>query len=387
MFGHALVSLVLHVSILLYMLSLIGGDTAATPTAGNGIMGSSTSPISDKRDAMFSASNPFIIDSLPINLYRHGSKHNTSAVTPVGVTTKHNRAGVVPADPARTISHELCHSKGYGKIAPLPEEKKRLPAVLYSIPASGNTWFRVLLEHATGVQTGCVYGQVLVDSTPQKCGCNWQLSLVKIHPSTHSWTNLTSGYIQSYHDVCRRGGVTSFERGIVLVRDPFETIFIHYQRRTTQTAHQGISRKNFNHSVFEARAIILANWYVSMWKEIQKLYDNFAANSNALMIRYEDLRNSSTRYYHLHRAAAFLGMVSPQGRVPCAFCLAQYKETAHVYAEGDILIQQAYRSKEVICTIWNILGHIFQGKGYRPFGGISCPSNPVQVNAARSSKI
>ena len=35
---------------------------------------------------------------------------------------------------------------------------KNLPPVLYTFPGSGNTWCRLLIEYATGVFTGSIYG-------------------------------------------------------------------------------------------------------------------------------------------------------------------------------------------------------------------------------------
>ena len=60
---------------------------------------------------------------------------------------------------------EIC-MKHYGKRDYIPVHKmmKKIPPLITSLPGSGNSWSRLLIEYATGYYTGSIYGdQSLID--------------------------------------------------------------------------------------------------------------------------------------------------------------------------------------------------------------------------------
>jgi hypothetical protein len=73
--------------------------------------------------------------------------------------------------------------------------------------------------------------------------CDWRVSVIKIHPHTHNFLDLYSGKFHSDAGKCKRGNVQRFERAILLIRDPFDSIWSEYQRRVTQSHVEGIPRR------------------------------------------------------------------------------------------------------------------------------------------------
>jgi hypothetical protein len=94
-----------------------------------------------------------------------------------------------------------------------PESSK--PAVLASFPGSGNTWTRLLLEHASGFYTGSVYDDVdLMRLLPAEGVDSGAVLVVKAHLNPAKYMPQTTA-----------------ERIILLVRHPFDAIWSEYNRR------------------------------------------------------------------------------------------------------------------------------------------------------------
>ena len=94
-----------------------------------------------------------------------------------------------------------------------PERSK--PAVLASFPGSGNTWTRLLLEHASGYYTGSVYDDVdLMRLLPAEGVDSGAVLVVKAHLNPAKYMPQTTA-----------------ERIILLVRHPFDAIWSEYNRR------------------------------------------------------------------------------------------------------------------------------------------------------------
>jgi hypothetical protein len=155
-------------------------------------------------------------------------------------------AALNPRTETGTYSKPICQAK-WGAKTYLPQQKSRLPPMLYTFPGSGNTWGRLLIEHATGIYTGSVYNdRTLLSALPGELTCNWRVSVIKVHPHTHSFADLYSGRFHSDgNQKCKRGGVKRFERAVLLIRNPFDSIWSEYQRRITQSHVQGESNHDF----------------------------------------------------------------------------------------------------------------------------------------------
>jgi hypothetical protein len=136
------------------------------------------------------------------------------------------------------LSREQCFAK-YGKRAFFKPSERRLPPMLYTFPGSGNTWARLLIEYSTNVYTGSVYNDpTLLKALPGEYKCNWEVSVVKVHPHTHPFEGLRTGKFFSDSGKCKSGGINNagkgFDKAILLIRDPYDSIWSECVPTTTQ---------------------------------------------------------------------------------------------------------------------------------------------------------
>ena len=112
-------------------------------------------------------------------------------------------------------------------ISPLGFKAKPGPVVaLASFPGSGNTWLRYLIQQATGFLTGSVYKDyaLLKNGFPAENVNNGSVLVVK----THEFGS---------------GARKSFEKVILLIRDPFQSLQAEFNRRSGgHTGHASIDR-------------------------------------------------------------------------------------------------------------------------------------------------
>ncbi|TRY76716.1 hypothetical protein TCAL_14127 [Tigriopus californicus] len=85
---------------------------------------------------------------------------------------------------------------------------------LASFPGSGNTWFRYLLQQASGIFTGSVYRnmKLRMNGYPGEGIANGSVSVIKTHKSTDL-------HLQGYDKV------------VLLVRDPSSAILAEFNRK------------------------------------------------------------------------------------------------------------------------------------------------------------
>jgi hypothetical protein len=290
--------------------------------------------------------------------------------------------------PKERFSRSYCESKGYGTLGFLPLEHKRLPPMLYTFPGSGNTWGRLLIEHATGVYTGSVYNdKSLLDALPGEFTCDWRVSAVKVHPHTHTFADLYSGAFHSDNNKCKKGGVLKFERAVLLIRNPFDSIWSEYQRRVTQSHVEGILRKTFDWSRWQANAASLSHSYNEMWTLHYKGIEKRFHPDNILYLRYEDLKNKQTRVRTLKSVAKFLGIsltnqqhieqeLANDERFECAFVLSESTQ-AHrsINPEIEMTKEVAY-TKELSCRMYNLFGKFITEHNYTSWKNWDCEGYP-----------
>lgn len=201
-------------------------------------------------------------------------RHHANFVSQPAHTSAKHYNKQAPSEYNRTLSStgdtskltkEQCKAK-YGERHYLPLEQKKFPPMLYTFPGSGNTWCRLLIEYGTGIYSGSVYNdQSLLHSLPGEFTCNWQVSVIKIHPHTHPFEGLRTGVFNSDANKCKRGGVDKIRRAILLIRDPYDSIWSEFQRRITQSHVGGVLKANFNWPRWQANAAALSHAYNLMW--------------------------------------------------------------------------------------------------------------------------
>lgn len=164
-----------------------------------------------------------------------------------------------------------CLSK-YGDRRFFNHSEARMPPILYTFPGSGSTWLRMLLDRATGIYSGSMYGdEKLIDVLPGEIFCSKLVTVIKVHPHhrgfrDNNWfTDLSKG-TQKAIPQCYNAGVERFDKAILLIRDPFDSIWSEYQRQNSNNiSHVGtIPWVEFIWSNWEMSARHLAQRFVNL---------------------------------------------------------------------------------------------------------------------------
>jgi len=132
---------------------------------------------------------------------------------------------------AMNMTKEECFEK-YSKKDYRPRYSQIIPPLLLSFPGSGNTWARLLIEYSSGIYTGSIYTDHSLKSVfGGEKSCSFRTSVIKAHPADLNTT--IAGRIT--HTLpspkCDRGGVKYWDSAIILIRDPYRTIWSDFQRQ------------------------------------------------------------------------------------------------------------------------------------------------------------
>lgn len=254
-------------------------------------------------------------------------------------------------------------------------EDKRLPPMLYTFPGSGNTWARLLIEYGTGIYTGSVYNdKSLKEPLPGEFTCDWTVSVVKAHPHTHAIEPLLGigGRFNSDKNKCRRGGVNKFERAILLIRNPFDSIWSEYQRRLTQSHTDGVHRNGFDWTRWQANAATLSHLYYEMNNRHYATIFKKLSKNNILVVKYEDLYNKTTRIETLDKMIRFLKIRPPKDRLECAFLLSKSKKALRNIDTNKYMTKDLAYIQNISCRMWSLFGNFATKYGYTTWKNENC---------------
>lgn len=263
------------------------------------------------------------------------------------------------------------------------------PSLLYSFPGSGNTWTRLLIDYSTGVYSGSMYhDRALFDILPGERHCNHKVSTIKAHPHLQTFNILSHGNL--YPKKCTNGNIHSFQRAILLIRDPFDSIFSEFQRRWSGSHIGGILKSSFNKQKWNSHCGFLSLKYKEMLNiEYNGIISSFG-EKNILIIFYEELKNIRLRIEVLKRIVEFLKPdlldssdsieqarfnAIMDHRIKCAFLLA---ETRNIRRETldrtDIVQKDDVYTQVTVCKMWSVFGQAVTqfGLPYRIYKNYSC---------------
>ena len=143
---------------------------------------------------------------------------------------------------------EMYGNRSYLQQHPFDIKDMNIPPLLLSLPGSGNSWSRLLIEYSSGYYTGSIYGDpTLFDLFPGEKYCGRRMSAIKAHPGSlvHSlkeksiWvTDKAAGLI------CNKGLIKKFYRVLLLVRNPWNSIYSEFIRRQSTTKTIGVKFHN-----------------------------------------------------------------------------------------------------------------------------------------------
>jgi len=276
-----------------------------------------------------------------------------------------------------SITPDQCQTS-YGKRSFLPTSPSSLatiPPMLYTFPGSGNSWCRLLVEYSTGIYSGSLYDDPnLIDVLPGEYTCNRQVSLIKVHPSAHPFKDMICCVPIPN---CIKHNVNYFNRALLLIRNPFDSIWSEYQR-SLFSDHIGIINRNvFNRKHWEQTAMSLAKSYTIMNKnDYFQLEQKFILNTEYIYVRYEDLMNENIRYQELKKIILFLNYTISDDRLYCAFILADQSQTHRSLNRSlsSIITKDEAYSDELICSMWKLMGRVAMQYNYGCYRNLNCSS-------------
>jgi len=241
------------------------------------------------------------------------------------------------------------------------------------------------------------------------------VSVLKFHPHTHKFDEIRKGtYLEAtYSDgKCKVGGISGIKRAVLLIRDPFDSIWSEFQRRITQSHVSGISKKTFNWHRWQANAAALSNLYHHMWsEEIERGIEKHYASQDILYVRFEDLRDADRRVEALHNITQFLDLhpagitttasittstttnpssttsstsggggtgvsltitAAEREKLECAFLLADKKSTHRSVNPSTTMTKQDAYITPLVCRMWAKFGKYASKHGYSIWKNASC---------------
>ncbi|XP_077986097.1 sialate:O-sulfotransferase 2-like [Glandiceps talaboti] len=165
----------------------------------------------------------------------------------------------------------------------LSPEHTHPPIALASFPGSGNTWARHLIEQATGIYTGSIYGRFKGETIDYTLG---RTLTVKIH-----------------------GGRTAlFDAAILLIRDPYKAMLAEFNRQ--RAGKTGIA----SHSDFRSKAWQeFVNGNQKRWQVQITTWLNFT--KPLLVVKYSDLKQHTID--EVGKIVKFLGFELTAERRKC----------------------------------------------------------------------
>lgn len=174
---------------------------------------------------------------------------------------------------------------------PVRLSRQPLPlTALASFPGSGNTWIRHLLQQATGIATGSVYKDTVLQQLgfPGEGVLNKSVLVVK----THQWGEKER---------------KNYERSILLIRDPFNALLSEFNRQ--YGGHLGHAqemhfKKEWKSYVFDA---------AKNWMALNRDWLNFSGP--LYIVHYEDFKSDPAN--QLSRLLKFLNIEISNSNLLC----------------------------------------------------------------------
>lgn len=278
------------------------------------------------------------------------------------------------------------------------DDSSHVPALLWSFPGSGNTWARLLIEHATGIYTGSLYTDPsLFELLAGERRCDASVSAIKIHTPGdvgHFYrvrADVDCQKRHSHYKCCtlwRTSTTSAYARILLLLRHPFSAFFSDFQRSfyALNPSFVDPSQPRANpHTTTLPRARlaeIMPIWVHHVtnvafgWTEHCKAYNRYireAENSTVfprpVLVRYEDLKDPDARLGALRELVDALGLPLPRvtdEALECAFEAAEHGSVHRSTAKrgGRILPTDLYSNRTLVDALWKSIGSCASSIGY-----------------------
>ena len=242
--------------------------------------------------------------------------------------------------------------------------------MLLSLPGSGNTWTRLLIEYASGAYTGSVYNdtEFLLNIFPGEAACDSSVAAVK----THKVWGVGGGGVARQTNGTKPSCIEPLARSrktVIVLRHPLDACWAEFQRRLTGGSHfKRLQNTTHNLLAWAKVALKLARSTKSFAQDLRVLYANRAMKT--LTVRYEDLLNPARAAGTLTRMINFLGLSNrtSASQVRCAFALAEHDKVHRSSTpSNDYMLKSRAFTKDVVCSMWAIMGTEAEELGYAPY--------------------
>ena len=211
-------------------------------------------------------------------------------------------------------------------------------AALYSIPGSGNTWVRHLIEKVSDMYTGSAYrDDTLLQHFEREGYCGNGLIAWKVHPFSRHELFYRKGILPECNRMCQNlseGGVCAkspITKAVIVVRNPFHAAVAEFHRQISEVflpsrMHvAGISREQFMASKGirdDWKTVIrntLAEFRLLHMEDLPCFRCQLGFDS-VTVLRLESLSSQQERSQHLSDVLSFLGVtLDQQGGLETAF--------------------------------------------------------------------
>lgn len=271
----------------------------------------------------------------------------------------------------------------------------RPPPVIYSVPGSGNTMVRLLIDAALGhnYHTGSIYlDKSIRETLPGEMLCHNNMPAIKAHPfmvivprgkrkklkflRNASFANIFDRWeSQTKSNKCAQCIKEKFSSALVVTRNPIRAAFADFNRamakRKGDTHTERLTKLKFKPRRFEAFLKLFAQGIKDTYEQDyhRGLVEKLPAQ-NSLFVRFEDLisKHEKVRVSTLRKIIKFLvkddSKVSDEQLVH-AFEVAESEHRAGV-SEGDLRFGDAF-TPERRQEFWSIVRNSTAALGgYKP---------------------
>lgn len=302
------------------------------------------------------------------------------------------------------ISDDWCDRRFGDARGSMKRKSKTLPPVLYSYSGSGVVWLRLFVEFATGSNTGSIHSHdsraITSELFKWDHKCDQKVSLVLVNPTSVAWTGLNSITSGTYNQETTFSNCyktvtpgTRFNRMIVLLRDPWETVFRQYERFVSKSDKSRVFLNNYDEYNWQEWASFWSYRYKNLITDQKQLAGAINNHNNPdvevpqeyHVIKYEDLIAGK-----MDVMMNLIQFIDPEGdlaprraslfskgdeqRVQCAKMLADefVPKQFPINATVHVTKEMVYADDSFVCAMWAVFGEAASRYGYKIYRNVDC---------------
>jgi hypothetical protein len=153
--------------------------------------------------------------------------------------------------------------------------------------------------------------------------CGLRLAALRAHPHFFDFLNGKLRFAQNnQRDKCKRGLVRELKRMIILLRNPYDTLWANYQLVSSLSHAEYLTTETFDASTWMFTAPMMAKHYdAELYRIVKPIIDTYPTE-DVTFVKYEDLTNPAKRLSALRNVLTFMKYNVTEERLQCAFLLS-----------------------------------------------------------------